>query len=514
MQRMIQTKTLALPFVALVVAMTPLIGTGLLHGQAPMVRQADADFDASGYVTPAGMVPPSMYHGSVQPVGYCDAAPCDTCYGDAGYGAGGCDSCGPSCGGGCGFGSCLGLGGGCGQSYGGCDSCGGACGPLGCGGILGKMTSGGGGLSPLRHLCCFCRGGGCSACQYVGRGYLLGALQALRPYGQAGLCAQRWYDLSAEALFLGRTSPNIGPNVITRQGVPGPNGTPVLTASDIVDGGIESGVRLSAALIFGAGGNLEVTYMGGHEWNDSATARSQNPDLFSFITDFGIDPVDLDDVDRSLSQSASFRSSFHSGELNYRRRTVGPYCRFQGSWLMGLRYFRYDDRFALNIVGETDDGVLAGPQDDILRFFNGSDRVKNDLLGAQLGGDLWWNMIPGVNLGVAFKGAWLNNEVSNSTNFAANSINAGAPGSFANTRRIERGTMAGELQFKLAYRLSHSWTFRSAYYLIAIDDIAHSNLDGDFIVAAAPGLGNPDQPSIQFDSLTLQGFSFGAEYLW
>jgi hypothetical protein len=359
---------------------------------------------------------------------------------------------------------------------------------------------------------------------------VLGALHCLLPYREAGLCAQRWYDISSEAIFLGRSAPNIGTDVITRQGPDqngGPNGIPVITAGDIVNSDLEAGLRLSGAWIFGAGANLELTYIGGQEWSDSKTATSPpvfggNPiglvggaDLFSFITDFGTDPTDLDDVDRSVSQAASYKAHFHSGEFNYRRRTVGPYCRFQGSWLAGLRYFRYDSRLGLNIAGLNDDGTGASPVDADLRFFRSTESVKNDLFGAQIGGDLWWNICPGISTGVGIKGAWLNNQYSDSSSIVANSLNNGAPGTLVGAQRNrDRGTVAGELEAKLAYRLSHSWTVRSAYYLIAIDNVANATWNADYIVDAAPIGSNVERPPFQFDSLVLQGFSIGTEYIW
>jgi hypothetical protein len=181
-----------------------LLGFALLSPRAAQsqVIQADADYEAAGYVTPAGMVPPTMYQGAVQPVGFFSGSPASSC--DA---YGGCDSC-PS--------------GGCDSGYGGCDGAGGcsSCSSGGCG-ILG---CGGGGHWDLSRFCIFCRGSGCEACQLtslIGSGQILGMIGALRPYSEAGLCSQRWYDLSAEALFLSHDSGGFGGGV-TSQGIGGP----------------------------------------------------------------------------------------------------------------------------------------------------------------------------------------------------------------------------------------------------------------------------------------------------
>ncbi len=251
------------------------------------------------------------------------------------------------------------------------------------------------------------------------------AFSCLRPYGEAGLCAQRWYDLSAEVLFLSHDggAGNLG---VTSLGT-GPTGPIVLNLGQANSGNnSEAGARLSAAVICGVGGNLEATYMGGSEWKDRAFVTDPNAGLFSFISNFGQSPINgFDDTDRSLVQSLDSESDFHSGELNYRRRTVGPYCRFQGSWLFGLRYLRYDDRLIYSTQGENNNTVNA----NLPRFFSSNDRAQNSLFGPQIGGDLWWNIRPGVSFGMGVKGAWMQNDIKRRSVFTANSLSpTGNPG--------------------------------------------------------------------------------------
>ena len=520
MQRMIQSKNDARFIAILVMTAFAVLATKPLVGQAPMVRHADADFEASGYVTPAGMVPPSMYRGAVsggpiQQVGY--SSPCDGGY----CGTGGCDSCGPMA-----YGEAMacGLYGGAGcDSYGGCGSCGGNCGPLGCGGILGKLTSHGSadGLSPLCHLCVFCRGGGCGACQFIGKGYLLGAIQALLPYTEAGLCAQRWYDISAEAVFLSHNNgtgnfatTSQGPDVRDINGALISAAPRVLNVADADSGGdLEAGFRLSAAMIFGAGGNLEGTYLGSQTWDSSASVADPGFGLFSFISNFGTDPLNgFDDTDRSRLQTITTSSEFHSGELNYRRRTVGPYCRFQGSWLVGLRYLRFDNGVGYSTLGANDNTVNA----NLPRFFSSNEDVKNNLFGAQAGFDLWWNMIPGINVGFGMKGAWVQNDIDHRTLLTANSLGGGGtPGTQLVEDSTQDTTVVGEMEAKVVYRLSHSWSIRSAYYLIAVQDAAFAGVDVDTIRNFVDPINNPNpQRDLITDDLVLQGFSLGAEYIW
>lgn len=493
-----------------------LVSTATVHAQGyppSPVAQANLDFQAGGVVMPAGGAMPMMqgapYSGSVAPVGFLSGfnpSPCDA-------GCGGCESCDMSYSDSCGCGDC---GSGCG------DSCG--MGGCGCGsggnGLLSRLGSGSmigscgcpscGGLSNLRNICFFCRGDGCSACQSFGQGQILGGvgalLNAMRPYSAAGLGAQRWYDISAEALWLGHTSG--GPNsVLTTSGI---SGTPVLTLGQAGSSDLEAGTRLSAAFIFGVGGNVEGTYMGGQEWGGSATATSATPTLYSFVSDFGVTPPGgFDDTDRSISQSVVTSSTFHSGELNYRRRTVGAYNRFQGSWLVGLRYLRYDDSLLYSTLGENDNAVNA----TLPRFFSMDDQLQNSMLGAQAGFDLWWNVTPGVNFGFGLKGGWLKNQIARRTTMTANSILLGAPGITTASGSDQDGVLMTEMQLKLVYRLSHSWSFRTAYYAIAVDDVGFGTTDGSQIQNFVQG--NPvTSPAVTFDSLVVQGGSFGVEYLW
>ena len=239
-------------------------------------------------------------------------------------------------------------------------------------------------------------------------------------------------------------------------------------------------------------------------------------DLFSFISLFGTNPINgFDDTDRSIRQSIFNRIRFHSGEFNYRRRTVGPYCRFQGSWLAGLRYLRWDNKIGLSMTGLNNDAAFPGLTDGNLRFFNLSNSLENSYLGGQVGGDVWWNMMPGVQLGTEVKAMWLKAQVKNDYRMSSNSIGGGAPGARHFRREFDDGTLGIELQTKFVYRLSHSWSFRSAYYMIAIDEVADPVINRPFILATAASPPQPtNAPTMTIRSLVLNGFSFGTEYIW
>jgi hypothetical protein len=234
--------------------------------------------------------------------------------------------------------------------------------------------------------------------------------------------------------------------------------------------------------------------MGGNQWNANAQATSATNDLFSFISDFG-NPV-LDDVDESSSQSIGRQSELHSIELNYRRRTMGPYCRFQGSWLFGLRYLQFKNEMTYSTFNSA------------TRFFNSQDRVRNHMFGAQAGGDVWWNIHSGVRLGMGLKGAWVQNEIKRSFTVDANSI---ANTAINDTRR--GSDLMGEFELKFIWQFNHSWKFRTAYYAIAAEDIGFGSVDKNAVLSLQPG-NTPIAPAYLLDDLVVQGISFGTEYNW
>ena len=62
--------------------------------------------------------------------------------------------------------------------------------------------------------------------------------------------------------------------------------------------------------------------------------------------------------------------------------------------------------------------------------------------------------------------------------------------------------------------MSHSWTFRTAYYALVMDDIGFGGVDAQTVRDFVQVNPNTRQPTRQIDSLVIQGFSFGIEYMW
>jgi hypothetical protein len=258
---------------------------------------------------------------------------------------------------------------------------------------------------------------------------------------------------------------------------------------------------------------MEVTYMGGNEWDHLAYVETLNasPTLYSLISEFGTSPNGgFDDTDRSIRQAIRGESKFHSGEWNYRRRSMGQYGRFQSSWLVGLRYVRFDSELNYSTQGTSNNTINSS----LPRYFSSNDKVKNNLFGPQAGVDLWWNVRPGIKVGVGVKGAWVQNDSKRQTILTGNSLSGFAtPGSVILEETRRKGTVLGELEATLIYRLTHSWSAKASYHLLAADDVVFGNVD----VAAARDFVSGDtirDPQFIRDSLVVQGATFGAEYMW
>ncbi|MEM6366387.1 MAG: hypothetical protein AAF745_18315, partial [Planctomycetota bacterium] len=196
----------------------------------------------------------------------------------------------------------------------------------------------------------------------------------------------------------------------------------------------------------------------------------------------------------NFRQTFDTDAEFHSVELNYRRRVVGPYCRFQGSWLFGIRHLVYDNGFSYNGFDGT----------NTINGFTFNSDVDNRFLGAQVGFDLWYNAAPGISFGSGLKGAWGQNDISQ----ALSTSNANDPISVGG----RDGTVLIDLNTTLVYRLSYSLAFRSSHHLIAMDDVAQPTLDQQFLIDYR-GAATPAVP-VNEGSLVLQGATFGIEYLW
>jgi hypothetical protein len=369
------------------------------------------------------------------------------------------------------------------------------CGPLGCnGGTFGDGRN----LGDLF---------GNSFGNFAGLGRSL-----LTPYGEGGVASQRWFDLYGEATYL-RREKGAGNFVFSTQGVGPVSSSNVALQSDDVDlNDYELGLSLLGNVQIGPGSNVEVGYFGLNEWDASATAVSATPTLYSFFSDFGLDPPGgFDDPDRSLFHRVNYSSRLNNGEVNLRRRWAEPSGFVQGSWLAGIRYFHLSEMISFQAAGANNNAIdQNGP-----RFFDYSTKTRNHLTGFQVGGDLWLNLIPGVKVGGELKGGIFGNQAIQETSITANSV--GFFGTSAINERASDGKTAYLVQAsaQAVYRMTYSWALRGSYQVIYVDNVA---LAPENINRAPPGLFLPNSARVvrvnNDSEVFYSGFTAGAEYTW
>lgn len=342
------------------------------------------------------------------------------------------------------------------------------------------------------------------------RGCLSSYRGALRPYGEGGIATQRWFDLSAEAVFLSRTTGAANFD-FSSDGINGPR---VLTSNMVDMDTVRAGLGLQVNLQTGPGSNVEVVYFGLNRWEESAEVGIVNgpPRYYSFISNFGLlPPGGFDDSDRSFIHRIDYSSEFHNGEVNFRRRWAEPYGFWQGSFLAGIRNVDIDEQGRFTARGNNNDTFASnGP-----RFFDYTVNVRNCLVGFQVGGDLWYNLLPGVKVGTELKTGIYNNDTSQDTYIFASSLPLLGTPDIRENFQADRASYVTQFNTQLWYRLNYSLAFRTSYQLLCIDNVALAteNFNGTppslFLPNSARTVGINNSADIVY-----QGFTFGAEFMW
>ncbi len=341
--------------------------------------------------------------------------------------------------------------------------------------------------------CMYCGGYGCEMCAGACDDFDLNLLRWLLPYGAGGCGAQRWYDASADWVYLKRD--DIGSTTIFA--TEGPDGIPVL-GSEQLDFPETSGFRASFAIQLGAGNLLETTYLGAFNWASKSEVTNGFDDLFSIISDYGLDPpFGFTDTDRASVQRIEYSSTFDTIELNYRQRWAGPNTRLQGSWLVGVRY--------MNLVEDFNYLTFAPANPGWMNYFVST---SNSLTGAQLGGDLWVCIIPGLSIGSEAKVGLYGNHATQRTTIEAYSIVDPI-----RERVTENGAaFLGDANVTLLWRLSQNWTFKAGYMFLWMDQVA---LAANNFNPEPPFVADARYPVINNSSdVFYHGALLGLEYMW
>lgn len=341
--------------------------------------------------------------------------------------------------------------------------------------------------------------------------HLAAVLGFLAPYSETGCCAPHWFDVHAEAVFL-RRDDDAPFRELVRSG--SPLGPAVMTTSDLDFDTLEASLRVTGTWQTGPGSNLELTYFGLNDYSKRREAFSPNNLLFAAFDNFGLDESGIPDPEafiaqfhRATFQQVQLDTDFDSLELNYRRRWRGHKCLVQGSWLIGVRYFELKDTMQFYSLAERDMDPPPGEID------SGGEalytlRTRNYITGAQLGGDVWVCLVPGLRIGLDAKAGVYGNNVKANTSLVSDDPFDDFGGFFPEALGNDKVTFIGELGFLLTYQLTHNFTFRGGYQMMWVEGVATA-LDNfnPTIAGRIPFLS--DGGSLFYD-----GFTVGAEYMW
>jgi len=376
---------------------------------------------------------------------------------------------------------------------GGCDSCGDGCG-----------SCGGSGCGDCADGCGACGGGGCRKCRWGIFG----------PQGTGACCRPRWFDAHVEYMYLRRDDVSrFGAfSSDTIRGNADPN--VVLSTDDLDFGDYESGFRVTLAYLTGANSNLELSYFG--TFNVAAAAEINNPNnsLFSVMSDFGNTPFGgFQESDQATRHRIEYSSEFHNLELNNRLRHVSRNCRWHWSWLYGVRYFRLDEDFTfiseVNQHQDLTDNTVTRPDSDLNYLVN----AENDLVGFQMGGDMWLCLAPGLRVGGDFKAGVYGNHARASSRITATTIN----GAFEEEIDDTDVALVAEANVMAVWRINDRLAIRGGAHILFVAGVA---LGPENFNTPAPnvfGGADPDArvPFINTNgNVTYYGLTGGIEWTW
>lgn len=289
----------------------------------------------------------------------------------------------------------------------------------------------------------------------------------------------RWYT-QADVLFLSRTSPT--EDILVAIG--GDNGPPqpIVTTDDLVND-YEAGMRLSLGRLLGTHGSIEFSYFGLHHWGDDLLITDP-PDGAETI--FG--------GEEFTSASLVTRTEIHNAEMNLRHQ-MSPMGRVTAATLIGVRYFRLSDRFALS-----QDLVPSMDGPGISLFDTSTD---NDLIGMQLGAEMLCNVTSRLRLGVSGKAGLMLNLVDMESTVDSRDL-----GRFTVGSDDERLSGLVEVGLNATWRVTRHLAVRGGYQVVYVGGVALASENFDPLgLLLDPQVGDNGD-------VVLDGPSAGFEVIW
>jgi hypothetical protein len=344
--------------------------------------------------------------------------------------------------------------------------------------------------------CPYCGGAGCGRCS--GHHGLLGdVLGLVGPYPDGGCGAVRWYDLSVDYMLLKRD--NVGRTTnFTSQGIAGP----IVLSTDSLNFDASSSFRFTGAIQCGPGSSAEFVYYGLFWYESQSTVTDPNGNLFSAFSNFGTLPFNgFAETDNSDLQAIRYTSKFDNFEVNFRQRWVAPSNRYQGSWLIGVRYFKLDEQFSLLTQSTANQASLFYDTD-----------VFNSLTGLQVGGDIWFCVLPGLRIGGETKAGIYGNNAGQNSSFSTTS------GAFLQENAHgQDAAFVTDTTLMATYRINYQWTAKIGYHFLYVDGVAlateNFNTTPPAIFFPPPGV-NRTLNLNDNGNVFYHGIMAGLEFMW
>jgi hypothetical protein len=255
-------------------------------------------------------------------------------------------------------------------------------------------------------------------------------------------------------------------------------------------------------------GQVSVTHVNGVSTPlDFTDVVYANPALAGFM------PVDL--FDGADEHRVSRRDEVHNVELNLvRNANCGAVCnpcgaRLDIDWLVGVRYFRFDEEWAFRSLQSG--GSWANP----LTVGNLEDRITNNLVGFQFGFNVDYQCHPNVRLFARPKFGIYNNQINNTfrayrsdgENFGPDPA-SGVPGTFPVQSTSDSLSFLTEIDLGLAWQFNPRWAATVGYRVVAATGIGLADNQIPHYVVDIPEIAAIDRNG----QLVLHGAFAGLEY--
>jgi hypothetical protein len=262
------------------------------------------------------------------------------------------------------------------------------------------------------------------------------------------------------------------------------------------DMGWTGGVDVTLGRTFNCGCNaLQFTYWGlypGCTTMDAYQSTLGNPLVSGINFDGALynGNAVTDITDNGFRQQAIFRQSLNNFEINLLGQSWGSgfigggmascqrcdghcgsgYCgpRWGAGWMMGLRYFQFDNSFNFNADGA--DEVFNDDVNELCYHVY----LENRLWGFQVGGGFNWNVLDCFQLYALAKAGIYNNSIDQQMNLHG----AGGVGQFGDGSDIDinnssnRLAMIGQLDLGGRWQVTQCWSVNAGYRIVGVSGVA------------------------------------------